>query len=151
MVIKSVTTSPTLAGERMLFILQVSILSEQTHDTQGNSFPSLLSLITCQPVPHSPTHPPSPGDPATPTLTHHSNDSTYQWGRREGVCKCSGKYTDIYFILKITYPISTLPEHLHSTNPDINRMAGCAISISSICRTGNGDTNNTNSPWVMMP
>ena len=30
LVIKSVTTSPTLAGERMLFILQVSILSEQT-------------------------------------------------------------------------------------------------------------------------
>ena len=36
LVIKSVTTSPTLAGERMLFILQVSILSEQTlkHDKQ---------------------------------------------------------------------------------------------------------------------
>ena len=31
LVIKSVTTSPTLAGERMLFILQVSILSEQTY------------------------------------------------------------------------------------------------------------------------
>ena len=30
--IKSVTTSPTLAGERMLFILQVSILSEQKGD-----------------------------------------------------------------------------------------------------------------------
>ena len=29
LVIKSVTTSPTLAGEHMLFILQVSILSEQ--------------------------------------------------------------------------------------------------------------------------
>ena len=29
LVIKSVTTSPTLASERMLFILQVSILSEQ--------------------------------------------------------------------------------------------------------------------------
>ena len=29
LVIKSVTTSPTLAGERMLFILQASILSEQ--------------------------------------------------------------------------------------------------------------------------
>ena len=29
LVIKSVTTSPTLAGERMLFILQVRILSEQ--------------------------------------------------------------------------------------------------------------------------
>ena len=31
LVIKSVTTSPTLAGERMLFILQVSILSEQIY------------------------------------------------------------------------------------------------------------------------
>ena len=30
LVIKSITTSPTLAGERMLFILQVSILSEQS-------------------------------------------------------------------------------------------------------------------------
>ena len=29
LVFKSVTTSPTLASERMLFILQVSILSEQ--------------------------------------------------------------------------------------------------------------------------
>ena len=29
LIIKSVTTSPTLAGEHMLFILQVSILSEQ--------------------------------------------------------------------------------------------------------------------------
>ena len=34
LVIKSVTTSPTLAGERMLFILQVSILSEQITFTQ---------------------------------------------------------------------------------------------------------------------
>ena len=33
LVIKSVTTSPTLAGERMLFILQVSILSEQMKST----------------------------------------------------------------------------------------------------------------------
>ena len=38
---------------------------------------------------------------------------------------------DIYFILKITYPISTLPEHLHSTNPDNNRMVGCAISTNN--------------------
>ena len=36
LVIKSVTTSPTLAGERMLFILQVSILSEQTKSMTGN-------------------------------------------------------------------------------------------------------------------
>ena len=34
LVIKSVTTSPTLAGEHMLFILQVSILSEQTKFTE---------------------------------------------------------------------------------------------------------------------
>ena len=48
-----------------------------------------------------------------------------------GVCKCSGKYIDIYFILKITYPIRTLLEHLHSTNPDNNRMVGCAISTNN--------------------
>ena len=35
LVIKSVTTSPTLAGERMLFILQVSILSEQSERIRG--------------------------------------------------------------------------------------------------------------------
>ena len=34
LVIKSVTTSPTLAGEHMLFILQVSILSEQTYGSR---------------------------------------------------------------------------------------------------------------------
>ena len=32
LVIKSVTTSPTLAGERMLLIPKVSILSEQSMD-----------------------------------------------------------------------------------------------------------------------
>ena len=41
LVIKSVTTSPTLAGERMLFILQVSILSEQD-DGSHPSNPSLF-------------------------------------------------------------------------------------------------------------
>ena len=40
LVIKSVTTSPTLAGERMLFILQVSILSEQM-----NQFGQLLTEL----------------------------------------------------------------------------------------------------------
>ena len=43
LVIKSVTTSPTLAGERMLFILQVSILSEQTKFTAPPP-PPLFSL-----------------------------------------------------------------------------------------------------------
>ena len=38
------------------------------------------------------------------------------------LCKCSGKYIDIYFKLKITYPISTLPEHLHSTIPSYAKI-----------------------------
>ena len=42
LVIKSVTTSPNLAGERMLFILQVSILSEQLFFYQHTS-PSVTS------------------------------------------------------------------------------------------------------------
>ena len=37
---------------------------------------------------------------------------------------CSGKYIDIYFIIKITYPISTLPEHIHSTIPNIHMDGG---------------------------
>ena len=36
---------------------------------------------------------------------------------------CSGKYTDIYLSLKITYPIIRLPEHIHSTIPN-NHMDG---------------------------
>ena len=43
LVIKSVTTSPTLAGERMLFILQVSILSEQVRKA-----PAEMLLWWCQ-------------------------------------------------------------------------------------------------------
>ena len=60
-------------------------------------------------------------------------------------------YIDIYFILKITYPISTLPEHLHSTIPNTNRMEGCAIYKQKRGITGNSDTTNTNSPWGTMP
>ena len=45
LVIKSVTTSPTLAGERMLFILQVSILSEQTETTHPVMKLSMKSRI----------------------------------------------------------------------------------------------------------
>ena len=44
LVIKSVTTSPTLAGERMLFILQVSILSEQMHCTKKIFRQKLLQI-----------------------------------------------------------------------------------------------------------
>ena len=43
LVIKSVTTSPTLAGERMLFILQVSILSEQK--SFFHLFPKNLNIV----------------------------------------------------------------------------------------------------------
>ena len=42
----------------------------------------------------------------------------------------SGKYIDIYFIMKITYPISTLTEHIHSTICTIARTAGCAGIVS---------------------
>ena len=44
LVIKSVTTSPTLAGERMLFILQVSILSEQMEQPDGKAHSSSPSI-----------------------------------------------------------------------------------------------------------
>ena len=44
LVIKSVTTSPTLAGERMLFILQVSILSEQRLNCNNNDIFSILTI-----------------------------------------------------------------------------------------------------------
>ena len=43
---------------------------------------------------------------------------------------CSGKHSDIYFIMKITYPISTLPEHIHSMIRTIARTAGCAGIVS---------------------
>ena len=84
---------------------------------------SLVTLLASPPLPYTP---PSLRVPTTPTLSSHSNRAHKKWGRREGVCKSSGKYIDIHFILKITYPISTLPEHLHSTIPIINRMEGCA-------------------------
>ena len=44
LVIKSVTTSPTLAGERMLFILQVSILSEQKRNCKFGCVMGELSV-----------------------------------------------------------------------------------------------------------
>ena len=44
LVIKSVTTSPTLAGERMLFILQVSIPSEQILQYRTYNFDCTISL-----------------------------------------------------------------------------------------------------------
>ena len=36
-------------------------------------------------------------------------------GVSEVLIKYTGKYVKIYFIMKITYPIIRLPEHLHST------------------------------------
>ena len=43
-------------------------------------------------------------------------------GKSIVLCMCSGKYIDIYFIMKITYPISTLPEHLHNTFPSYAKI-----------------------------
>ena len=48
LVIKSVTTSPTLAGERMLFILQVSILSEQRNSSSVHARTSMGYVIIAQ-------------------------------------------------------------------------------------------------------
>ena len=45
LVIKSITTSPTLAGEHMLFILQVSILSEQMDDSSVSHQPFYVSFL----------------------------------------------------------------------------------------------------------
>ena len=45
LVIKSITTSPTLAGERMLFILQVSILSEQTNKLMRAKIQNTRALV----------------------------------------------------------------------------------------------------------
>ena len=42
---------------------------------------------------------------------------------------CSGKYIDIYFSLKITYPIIRLPEHIHSTIPNNNMDGGMRHNI----------------------
>ena len=37
---------------------------------------------------------------------------------------CSDKYNDIYFSMKITYPLSTLPELIHSTICTIDKDGG---------------------------
>ena len=51
------------------------------------------------------------------------------------------KYIDIYFNLKITYPISTLPEHTHSTIPDNHQDGGmCSYNKIGSSITGNRDT-----------
>ena len=63
LVIKSVTTSPTLAGERMLFILQVSILSEQTLNSRKLvSFPLIAHYLSAgPPLSHTPPFTGRPG------------------------------------------------------------------------------------------
>ena len=57
---------------------------------------------------------------------------------------CSGKYIDIYFILKITYPISTLPEHIHSTICTIAMDGGmCWYCKQGVAEQGTGTQDNT--------
>ena len=50
--------------------------------------------------------------------------------------------------MKITYPISTLPEHLHSTIRTIGWMEGCAALLKRQKLIGNSDTNT---PMGLMP
>ena len=45
---------------------------------------------------------------------------------------CSGKYIDIYFSLKITYPIIRLPEHIHSTIPNIHMDGGVCCNSKQV-------------------
>ena len=45
---------------------------------------------------------------------------------------CSGKYIDIYFSLKITYPIIRLPEHIHSTIRTIYMDGGMCCNMKQV-------------------
>ena len=43
---------------------------------------------------------------------------------------CSGKYIDIYFIMKITYPITRYLNTYMARFVPFTWMAGCAVAIS---------------------
>ena len=45
---------------------------------------------------------------------------------------CSGKYIDICFSLKITYPIIRLPEHIHSTIPNSHMDGGMCCNSKQV-------------------
>ena len=49
-------------------------------------------------------------------------------GQEGGSIKCSGKYIEIYFSFKITFPIIQLPEHLISTISIIDPDGGMCNS-----------------------
>ena len=49
-------------------------------------------------------------------------------GQEGGSIKCSGKYIEIYFNFKITFPIIRLPEHLISTISIIDPDGGMCNS-----------------------
>ena len=65
-------------------------------------------------------------------------------GQQGGSIKCSGKYIEIYFSFKITFPIIRLPEHLISTISIIDPDGG-------MCNSKGGEaegtqTQDSNSP-----
>ena len=65
---------------------------------------------------------------------------------------CSGKYNDIYFYMKITYPLSTLPEHIHSTICTISTDGGMCYKPKLDKLRGNRDTNSILTHlWGLMP
>ena len=59
---------------------------------------------------------------------------------------CSGKYNDIYFQMKITYPLSTLPEHVHSMICTINQDGGMCYKTNVRAKREQRHKHNTNSP-----
>ena len=75
-------------------------------------------------------------------------------GRREGYIKYSGKYIEIYFNLKITFPIIRLPEYLMSTITHVYQDGGMCI-IKGVGNNGkkhkNNDKQTTNSTVGYMP
>ena len=103
---------------------------KHTHTTHGNSFPSLLKLIpSLANYPTPSIHPPFTGSLAFTHPNLSFQTAHKKWGRQAGVCMCSGKYTDIHFQMKITYPIRTLSEHIHSTICTIDMDGGmCCIN-----------------------
>ena len=72
--------------------------------------------------------PPSLGSPSftTPFPSFHGMHMTL--GQKGGSIKCSGKYIEVHFSFKITFPLIRLPEHLISTISIIDPDGGTCNS-----------------------
>ena len=109
------------------------------HTKKNDPHPYLLVVPLLPKLPLHYYSPPSLGI-STQRFTHQSfHDMHMRLGRRGGYIKYSGKYIEIYFKLKITFPIIQLPEYLMSTITHIYQDGG-------MCKTkqvGNKGKNYT--------